>query len=373
MKIETQLIHAGKVEHSSGAVVEPIVLATSFEREGDQLSYRDGFLYSRYDNPNRRSLETKLALLEGGVAACAFSSGLAAATAIFQTLKTGDHVVVPDDIYFGVRLILQKHFAQFGISVSVADFSDPRAVAAAMTRKTRLVWIETPSNPRIKITDLAAVAALARKKGCLAVADNTFATPFHQNPLALGIDVVMHSTTKYLAGHSDILGGALIFREKNELFETVRAFQKNGGSAPSPFDCWLLSRSLATFQLRMPVHSANAMRLATFLEGHEKVEKVFYAGLKNDAGHRVAKKQMQKGFGGTLSILVKGGRAEALEACKKLQIFTHATSLGGVESLVEHRRSVEWAGSTTPENLLRISVGIENIEDLIADFEQALS
>ncbi len=371
MKLATQLIHEGNLEDNSGAVMQPIVLSTTFERGDDQLSYPSGYIYSRYDTPNRHILETKLALMENGAACVTFASGLTAALAVFQSLQSGDHILLPDDTYFGVRSILDKLFPQFGLTYTLVDMVEPKNLEQAIQPNTKLIWIESPSNPSVKVTDIQAIVAFAKKNNCFTVADNTWATPYFTQPLALGVDISLHSTTKYLGGHSDILGGALVFKEENERYEFIRTFQKVGGAVPSPFDCWLLCRSLTTFTARMPIHANNAMQLAEYLSQHPAIEVVMYPGLTSDPQHEVAKKQMQNGFGGMLSILVKGGQEAALRVCKNLNIFCHATSLGGVESLIEHRRSIEGDNSPSPANLLRISVGLEAIEDLIADFEQA--
>jgi cystathionine gamma-synthase len=370
---ETQAIHLGHFEDSSRAVMNPIVLSTTFERGEDGLSFPSGYMYARYDTPNRHALEEKLAALEGGETAITFASGLTAAMAIFQSLGVGAHVILPDDIYFGVRNIIMKLYPHWGLTYSLVDMTNHSAVEQAVMPQTKLIWTETPSNPQLKITDLQAIVKIAKAKNLLTVCDNTWGTPYFQKPLDLGIDIVHHSTTKYLGGHSDILGGALIFKKSSPLFDFVRDYQKIGGAVPSPFDCWLLCRSLATFHARMPIHTSNAMQLALYLERHPKIEKVMYPGLVNNEYHEVAKKQMQKGFGGMLSILVKGGQAEALRVASGMKIFKHATSLGGVESLIEHRKSIEGETSQSPENLLRISVGIEHIEDLIYDFDQVLN
>ncbi len=369
----TQAIHAGNsIGAASGAVVPPMVLSTTFERGHDGLSYPGGFVYSRYDAPNRQSLETKLALLENGTEAVCFASGMAAIAAVLHALGPGCHVVVPDDVYFGVRGIVEKLYAPWGMTFSYVDMTDLPTVEAAIQKNTRLIWIETPSNPELKITDIEAIVKIAQPRGILTGCDNTWATPYFQQPLALGVDVSMHSTTKYLGGHSDLLGGVLIFREQTPLSDFARTYQKAGGAVPSAFDCWLLGRSLATFAARMPIHASNAAQLAAYLSAHPRVERVLYPGLVADPYHQVAKKQMKGGFGGMLSVLLKGDQANALAVATKLQLFKHATSLGGVESLIEHRKSVEGPTSLTPDNLLRISVGIEAIEDLLADFGQAL-
>lgn len=369
----TKLIHAGNPENSNGAVMPPIVLSTTFEREEDGLGYRNGYLYSRYDNPNRRTLETKLAILENGVESITFASGLAAAAAVFHSLKSDDHVILPNDIYYGVRNIIAKLYAGWNLQYSIVDMTKPAEVEAAVKANTKLIWIETPSNPRVKVTDIEAIVAIAKRHSCFTVADNTWATPYFTTPLDMGVDIVHHSTTKYLGGHSDILGGALIFANKDPRYAFIRDYQKIGGAVPSPFDCWLLCRSLATFAARLPINASNAMALAQYLTQHPAIEAVMYPGLVTDSQHEVAKKQMKNGFGGMLSILVKGGQTEAIRVCQRLEILKHATSLGGVESLIEHRKSVEGPDSLTPDNLLRISVGIEDTDDIIRDFDQALS
>jgi cystathionine gamma-synthase len=370
---ETQTIHLGNFEDSSGAVMPPIVLSTTFERGEDGLSYPSGFAYSRYGTPNRLALETKLAMLENGADCITFSSGLTAAMAVFQALGAGSHVILPDDVYFGVRNIADKLYSHWGLSYTLVDMSRLENVQKAILPQTKLIWTETPSNPRLKITDIERVVKIAEKYHILTACDNTWGTPYFQQPLSFGIDIVHHSTTKYLGGHSDILGGALIFKQKDEFSEFIRTYQQVGGAVPSPFDCWLLCRSLATFHARMPIHAANAMALAEYLSKHPKIEKVLYPGLPSNEYHAVAKNQMQKGFGGMLSVLIKGSREEAIKIASGMEIFKHATSLGGVESLIEHRQSIEGNISQSPENLLRISAGIEHIDDLIADFEKVLA
>ncbi len=373
MKLATKIIHEDNVKHESGAVMSPIIMSTTFERGDDQVSFPNGYIYSRYDNPNRHALETKLMKMEQGVACLSFASGLAASVAVFQSLKSGDHVVLPDDTYFAIRRILDTLFVDFGLTFSLVDMCDLEAVSNAIQSNTKLIWMETPSNPLIKVTDIAAIVEIAQKHHCFTVADNTWATPYYTQPCMFGVDIVLHSTTKYLGGHSDILGGALVFKEVNEKYEFIKSHQRYSGSVPSPFDCWLLCRSLSTFTARMAIHSSNAMQLGTYLETRPQIEQVLYPGLTSHPQHSIAAKQMIGGFSGMMSVLVKGGRAEALAICKNLKLFTHATSLGGVESLIEHRKSVESIDSNTPDNLLRISVGIEAIEDLINDFEQALA
>lgn len=371
MKIETLAIHAGRqTDAGTGAVMPPIHLSTTFAREADG-SYRAGFVYGRSDNPNRRELEECLAVLEGGAAALAFASGMAATTALLQTLTAGDHVIVPDDAYFGTGKVAQEIFARWGLACSVVDLTDKSGFETALHANPKLVWVETPSNPLPKITDIAAVTRLAHEAGAICVVDNTWPSPICQQPLALGADVVMHSTTKYLGGHSDLTGGALVVREAGEWVQRLRTIQQWGGAAPSPFDCWLLRRSISTLPYRMRGHSENAGKVARFLAQHAAVTAVHYPGLPEHPGHAIAATQMTS-FGGMLSIQVKGGAAEALAVANRVKIFTQATSLGGVESLIEHRASVEGPASRTPQNLLRVSVGLEHADDLIADLDQAL-
>ena len=380
MKIETLAIHAGN--HSdvlTGAVVPPMILSTTFERATDGSIVEGRDIYTRASNPNRRALEEKLAALEGGSEAIAFASGQAATMSIFHSLGVGSHIILPDDIYYNTKVIIDNLYANF-LTCTVVDMTDLGAIKRAIKKNTKLIWIETPSNPSLKITDIQAVVKIAKTKSILVACDNTWATPFFTRPFELGVDLVMHSTTKYFGGHSDILGGCVILPPdsvENELAIKIRTFQTVGGGVPSPFDCWLLSRSLSTFAIRMAIHGQNAMELAVFLETQPQIEKVNYPGLKSNEYHKIAKKQMigaggMACFGGMMSVLVKGGQKEAMELASKLKIFKHATSLGGVESLIEHRYSVEGVHSTSPENLLRISVGIENIDDLIDDFKQAL-
>lgn len=371
MHIETLAVHAGRrIDGEGNAVMPPIVLSTTYERNIDG-SYTHDYVYSRTDNPNRRSLEACLAGLEGGEAAAAFASGQAATMSILQALAAGDHVILPDDVYYGTRTLAQTVFGPWALEVSAVDMTDLAQVQAAMRGNTRLVWVETPSNPLLKVTDIAGVAAIAHDRGALCVVDNTWATPLGQSPLALGADLVMHATTKYLGGHSDLMGGAVIGRTDGERFATIRTIQRTGGAVPSPFDCWLLLRSIRTLPYRMAAHTHNAQCVAEFLTGQPRVAAVHYPGLATHPGHAVARKQMRL-FGGMLSIQVEGGAAAAMAVAGKLRIFTQATSLGGVESLVEHRASVEGPTTRTPQNLLRLSIGLEHPDDLIADLEQAL-
>lgn len=373
--LETTIIHKGISNQDSGAVVSPLIQSTTFlrEKDGSFLEGRD--IYTRASNPNRRLLEQKLALLENGKEALCFSSGQAASIAVFHTLGLSSHIIIPDDIYYGTRLIIEKLYANWNLTFSVVDMSNLKHIEAAIAPNTKLIWIETPSNPKLKIANLKAIASLAKTNNILTACDNTWATPYFTQPLDFEIDIVMHSTTKYLGGHSDILGGALIWGNNvdEKLALALKDYQSLAGGVPSPSDCWLLNRSLSTFFLRMQKHAENASKLATFFHNHEKIEKVYYPGLEEHENHEIAKKQMKNGFGGMISIEIKGDEANCLSVASKLKVFKHATSLGGVESLVDHRRTAEGIHSLSPDNLLRVSVGIENIQDLLEDFKQALS
>ena len=373
MKIETRAVHAGRhVDPATGAVTAPIYLSTTFERS-PAGEYPLGFSYSREDNPNRRALETCLASLEGGKEALCYSSGLAVATALVQGLEPGDHIIAPDDVYWGLRKVIGEVFGKWGLETSYVDMTSIDDFHAALRPNTRMVWVETPSNPLMKITDLTAIAALSRQAGpnVVTVCDGTFATPILQRPLECGIDMVVHSTTKYIGGHSDVVGGALITKHENYLFERARKSQRYGGSVPSPFDCWLTMRGVDTLPYRVRAHSENAMRVAQFLAEHAVVEAVHYPGLATHPGHKTAARQMSA-FGGMLSFQVRGDRETALGVAAKCRLFIRATSLGGAHSLIEHRASVEGPQTRTPQNLLRISVGLEHADDLIADLQQAL-
>lgn len=371
-KFETLAVHAGhSVDIGTGAVTEAIHLSTTFERDADG-GYSRGFLYSRNHNPNRNGLEAALAALEGGAAGAAFGSGLAAVTAIFQGLMPGDHVIAPVDIYHGTANVLKHLFAKWGVTASFVDMTNLDGVRNALSPQTKIIWIETPSNPLLQCVDIAAIAEIAHRHGARAIADNTFASPVLQRPLALGCDMVMHATTKYLGGRSDVLGGAVVSRLDDEQFAQLRTAQLFGGAVPSPFDCWLVMRSLPTLPYRMQAHCANAQKVAEFLQRHAKVSVVHYPGLPDNPFHAVASRQMS-GFGGMLSFEVKGGKDAAMALAAHVEIFTRATSLGGVESLIEHRASIEGPESKTPQGLLRVSVGLENADDLIDDLSSALT
>ena len=372
-RVETQAVHMGnRVDPATGAVVPPIVLSTTFERQGDG-TFPHGYIYTRSQNPNRQALEESLAALEGGARAMAFGSGQAATNAVFQSLKAGDHVIVPNEAYFGTPKLVREVYSQLGINASYVDMTDVAAVQAAVTPQTRIIWMETPSNPLLSITDIAAVSEIAHRAGAIAVIDNTWASPLMQQPLTLGADIVMHATTKYISGHTDALGGALIFARDDEFTARVNMVQTLGGAVPSPFDCWLIMRGIRTLPLRVRQQTSNAQRVAEFLADHSAVETVFYPGLASHPGHALAAQQMPGGFGGMLSFNVRGGAEEAMNVAANLQLFTRATSLGGIESLIEHRASIEGPTSTTPQNLLRVSIGIEHVDDLINDLRHGLS
>jgi cystathionine gamma-synthase len=374
MKIETRAVHAGRhIDPATGAITPPIHLSTTFERSPDG-EYPRGYSYSREDNPNRHDLEECLAALEGGKQALCFASGLAVANAIVQGLEPGDHIVAPDDVYWGLRKVIGEVFGKWGLETSYVDMTDIDAFHAALRPNTRLVWVETPSNPLMKITDLPAIAALARgaSPNIITVCDGTFATPVLQRPLDCGIDMVAHSTTKYLSGHSDVIGGALITRNDNYLFERARKSQRYGGAVPSPFDCWLTRRGIDTLPWRVRAQSENALRVSRFLQAHGAVEAVHYPGLESHPGHKIAARQMSA-FGGMLSFQVRGNRETAMAVAARCCLFLRATSLGGAHSLIEHRASIEGPTSRTPQNLLRCSIGLEHTDDLIEDLDQALA
>ncbi|MBB2144716.1 aminotransferase class I/II-fold pyridoxal phosphate-dependent enzyme [Pedobacter sp. LMG 31464] len=370
MKPETAAIHAlNLVKSATGDVSMPISLSTTFLRDEDG-GYPGGHMYSRMSNPNRAALENVITALEFGADTCAFSSGNTAGMSIFQALKSGSHIIAPDDMYWGLKKQLLSIFNET-LTFDFISLIDVDKIESFIKPNTVMIWAETPSNPLIKITDIEALAKICKAHKLILAVDSTFASPTLQNPITLGADIVMHSTTKYIGGHSDVLGGSLTTATKNEFWERVKNIQQNGGAVPSPFDCFLLLRSIKTLAYRMKGHCENAMKLAQYLEAHPKVEAVYYPGLPSHPQHDVAKKQM-KDFGGMLSVLVKGDAATARKVVNTVKVFAQATSLGGVESLIEHRASVEGPDTKTPQNLIRVSVGLEHIDDLIADFEQAL-
>ena len=371
MKLETKAVHAGRhLDQATAAVTPPINLSSTFERQPDG-SYPTGFEYSRDGNPNRNALEECVCALEDGHEAAAFSSGSVATMTVFQALSPGDHVIAPKDLYYGIRQLLRDTFVPWGLEVSFVDMTDISQTKSAVRSNTRLVLAETPSNPLIKVTDVRKTAEIAHDAGAYFVCDNTMATPVLQRPLNLGADFVVHATTKYLNGHDDVTGGIVVARQGNELFQKIRKLQKVGGAIPSPFDCWLTLRGINTLPYRMRAHSESALSVAKFLNDHPAVEKVLYPGLPNDAGHVIASQQMSL-FGGMMSVQIKGDREKAMSVAAKVRIFTRATSFGGPHSLIEHRASIEGPGTKTPDNLLRLSIGLENVDDLIEDLAQAL-
>ena len=372
MKLETLAIHAARApDPSTGALSPPIVLSSTFERDADG-GYGRGHSYSREGNPNRKGLEQAIAALEGGAGAVAFASGSAATAAVFALLNPGDHVLIGEVSYHGTLKQVMGPVQKAGITHTRVDLTDLAAVKRSVTPETRLVWAETPSNPLLGIADLEALAGLAHAARALLVCDNTFATPVLQRPFTLGADLVVHSSSKYFGGHSDVIGGAVVAREQGALLEALKAEQGSRGAVPSPFDCWLLRRSLSTLPLRVRQQSANALAVAEALSAIPEITHVHYPGLPSHPGHALARRQMQA-FGAMLSIRLKGGRDAAFAVAAEVKVFTRATSLGGIESLIEHRASVEGKGSRTPPDLLRLSIGLEHPDDLIADLSQALA
>ncbi|MEV4919946.1 cystathionine gamma-synthase [Streptomyces tirandamycinicus] len=373
---ETLAIHAGNTaDPLTGAVVPPIYQVSTYKQDGVG-GLRGGYEYSRSANPTRTALEENLAALEGGRRGLAFASGLAAEDCLLRALLVpGDHVVIPNDAYGGTFRLFAKVVQRWGVEYSVADTSDPASVRAALTDRTKVIWVETPSNPLLGITDIAAVADIARSAGAKLVVDNTFASPYLQQPLALGADVVVHSLTKYMGGHSDVVGGALVVADTG-LGEELAYHQNAMGAVAGPFDSWIVLRGIKTLAVRMDRHSENAARVAEMLSGHPKVTRVLYPGLEEHPGHEIAAKQM-KGFGGMVSFRVQGGEEAAVEVCNRARLFTLGESLGGVESLIEHpgrmtHASVAGSALEVPADLVRLSVGIESADDLLADLQQAL-
>ena len=367
----TLAVHAGNApDESTGAVAPPLHLSTTF-RHGPAGERVAGYEYQREGNPTNDRLRVALAALEGGETACTFASGMAAMTTLLECLPQGARVLFPDDCYSGLRMLFQEYLPERGIVAGVMDMGDLDAVRAACATPVSMLWIETPSNPLMKISDIASLAGIGRASGAIVVVDNTFATPLLQRPLALGADVVMHSTTKYFGGHSDVLGGALVFAQDGELAGKVAHRLHVTGAVLAPFSAWLTLRGCRSLGARMSMHCANARMVVDFLVAHPAIERVNWPGLASHPGHDVAKNQMRD-FGAMLSIEVRGGRDAALAMTGKLRVFTNATSLGGCESLIEHRASVEGPNPRSPQNLLRISIGLEHADDLIADLAQAL-
>lgn len=370
-RIETLAARAGsRPDPVSGALSVPLQLATTFEHTPDgQLP--QGWLYQRYDNPTQQETEQALAALDGAARALLLPTGMAAGATALQALPAGSHVVLCDDSYFSFRALAAQQFPRWGLSWSLADFSDPDAVRAALRPETRLLWAETPSNPLLKVCDIAMLADIAHAAGAQLLVDGTFAPPVLQQPLALGADIVLHSATKYLGGHGDVMGGVLAFREDGAHAADCHGLRLLAGATASPFAAWMILRGVRTLPARMAWHCANAMQIATRLATHPRVSRVHYPGLPDHPQHAVAAAQMRD-FGGMLSFEVDGGEAAALAVAGRLRLFTNATSLGSTESLVEHRASIEGPTSTTPRGLLRLSVGLEHVQDLLDDLEQAL-
>jgi cystathionine gamma-synthase len=372
MKLETLLIRAGAdVDPATAAIAPPIHLSTTFEH-GPAGESPLGFTYIRENNPTQARLEEALAAVEGGEAALVFASGLAAGAAYLQNLPQNSHVIFHKDTYHGFREIADEVFPKWRIESTVVDMKNLDEVQDAVRPNTRVIWMETPSNPLLEVLDIAALSDIAHEAQAHLVVDGTFASPVLQRPFELGADVVLQAATKYLGGHSDVQAGALIFRKQDVIVDEIKNIRKILGAVASPFNSWLILRGLRTLACRMERHSANALSIARMLAEHPQVERVHYPGLKTHPGHDIAQKQMSA-FGGMLSLQVKGGKDRAVRVASRVQIFTNATSLGGVESLLELRAASEGPESSVPQNLLRVSVGLEAVEDLIADLQQALA
>ncbi len=376
-KFETRAIHAGcEPEPVTGAVMTPIFQTSTFVQESP--GEKKGYVYARSHNPTRTALETNIASLEGGNYGLAFPSGMSAISTLIRILDAGDHVICCDDVYSGTFRMFEKILSKQNLEFDFVDLNRPESLKKHIKGNTKIIWVETPSNPLLKITDVAAITKIAKSRNIVTVADNTFATPFFQNPLDLGVDIVVHSTTKYLNGHSDMIGGAVVMNDR-ELFNKIRFFQNALGAAPGPFDCFLALRGIKTLAVRMERHAENAMKIAQFLENHSKVRKVIYPGLKSHPQHELAKKQMS-GFGGMITFFIKGGLASARSFLERVEIFSLAESLGGVESLIEHPAIMTHSSLPAEvraklgisDELIRVSVGIENVDDLIEDLEKAL-
>jgi cystathionine beta-lyase/cystathionine gamma-synthase len=376
MKFATRAIHVGQAaDPSTGATIVPIFATSTYTQEG--IGRHKGFEYSRTGNPTRAALEACLASLEGAKHGLAFASGTAASAAVMNLLGAGDHVVCADDVYGGTYRLFELVLKRYGLSYSWIDMTDPTNVQKAIRPNTKMLWIETPTNPLLNLVDIAALAEIGRRHKLITVVDNTFASPYLQQPLELGADIVVHSTTKYLGGHSDVVGGAMMTNAEPH-WQTVKYHQNAVGGVPGPFDCWLVLRGLKTLALRMQAHCANAMKIAQWLAEHPAVEKVIYPGLPSHRQHALAKRQM-KGFGGMISFVLKGGEAAAKKVAGKTHLFALAESLGGVESLIGHPATMTHGSIPAAEReargitggLLRLSVGIEDADDLIADLDQA--
>ncbi|HLI10057.1 MAG TPA: aminotransferase class I/II-fold pyridoxal phosphate-dependent enzyme [Alphaproteobacteria bacterium] len=362
----------GYIDPATNAVVPAIHPSTTYLRDPDN-QYRNGLCYSRDNNPSYDQAEALLNALEGGQGCLLFASGMAAATAVFQALKPGDHVVAETVMYWGLRKWLTEVAAEWGLAVDFVPTGNTAALSAALKPgRTKLVWVETPANPTWEVTDIAAWAELAHGAGARLAVDSTVATPVLTRPIAHGADLVMHAATKYLNGHSDVIGGALVTARQDAFWERLCRIRHDGGAVLGPFEAWLLLRGMRTLYLRVERCCRNAQALAEHFQGHGRIAAVHYPGLGNDPGHAIAKRQMTGGFGGMLSVRVRGGEAAAIAAAARVRLFKRATSLGGVESLIEHRASIEGLESPVPRDLLRLSIGIEDAGDLIADLDQAL-
>jgi cystathionine gamma-synthase len=371
MRLETLAIHAGaEPDSETGAIASPLHLSTTFKHgpAGERVA---GYEYQREANPTQDRLEACLAALECGERALAYASGMAAMAGLLESLPNDSHILIPNDCYTGLRYLGAEFLPQRGITSTALDMADLNAVRANLRSNTKLIWVETPSNPMLAVADIAALAEIAHQHDAQLACDNTFATPVLQQPLMLGADVVMHSTTKYFGGHSDVMGGALVFAKANAFYDAAAHRRHITGNIASPFNSWLILRGARSMPARMAWHCRNAMLVAEFLAAQPEIEAVNYPGLASHPGHVIAKKQMRD-FGGMLSVQFKGGREAALQFASRVKLFTNATSLGGVESLIEHRASTEGDNPTSPQNLIRISVGLEHPDDLIDDLKQAL-
>jgi cystathionine gamma-synthase len=371
MKFETRAVHAGlSVDENTGAIAPPIHLSTTFGR--DEASQPIGrHTYIRESNPNQERLEQAVAELEGGEAGLAFASGMAAGAAVFEALEPGTHMVIPDDVYYGFGVAAQEFCNKWGITFDAVPMEDLDQLSAAIRPETGLIWVETPSNPLLKVVDIRRITALARQADATTIVDNTFATPALQRPIECGADIVLHSATKYFGGHSDVAGGCLVFARRSPLFEATERAQHILGASLAPFNSWLILRGLRTLACRMQAQSAGALVVAQSLEGHPNVRAVHYPGLESHPGHEIAKGQMSS-FGAMLSFRVRQGREAALSIVGRSSLFVRATSLGGVESLIEHRATSEGDDATSPEDLIRLSIGLEHPDDLIEDLGRAL-
>ena len=377
-RFETRAIHAGcEPDSGTGAIMTPIFQKSTYVQESP--GKHKGYDYSRTHNPTRTALERNIASLEEGEYGLAFSSGMSAISAVTQLLTAGDHVICCDDVYGGTFRLFDKVLKKYNLEFDSVDLTVPQTLERHRKNNTRLVWLESPSNPLLKLVDIEAIARIAKKHTILVVVDNTFATPFFQKPLKLGADIVMHSTTKYLNGHSDVIGGSLVMKDK-ELYDKLQFLQNAVGAVPGPFDCFLVLRGIKTLAIRMERHAENAIKIAQFLENHPKVRKVIYPGLSSHPQHELAKKQMT-GFGGIVTFFIKGGLEAARRFLERVKIFSLAESLGGVESLIEHPAIMTHASLPKEvrekigisDELIRVSVGIEHVDDLIGDLKQALT